>query len=48
MSEDVPAASTRCDVTLAELETVPGSALALLAVNIGKTRLIDNLPLEAL
>ena len=32
--------------TLEELASVPGEALASLAVRIGRTRLIDNLPLE--
>ena len=32
--------------TLAECETITGPVLASLAVNIGETRLIDNIPLE--
>jgi pantoate--beta-alanine ligase len=32
--------------TLAEIDTIEGPVLASLAVNIGQTRLIDNIPLE--
>ena len=44
---DVEYVSVADSTTLAELRTIPGAALASLAVRFGTTRLIDNEPLGA-